>query len=144
MKTALSHQLEIDDTSRMRNVVAAVVAASLLVAPRAHAEPPGAQAVTMYPVRVNDALYDGGIGMMGVGSVALFVGVVGWLGSTNKDGSQCLGLCGDHSAIAFGSVALLGLTSMLVGSPLAIVGGRRVSRVTASVGPTGGALRVTF
>jgi len=125
----------------MRKLVAAISFASILVAaPSADAQ----TRVSLYPARQSDALFDAGIGMAGVGSIAMFVGVVGWSTQHNADGSQCFWSCSDHAAIAFGSIGLLGLGAALVGMPLAIIGGRRVLRVAASVGPTGGALRVTF
>ena len=125
----------------MRNVVAAIVSASILVAPRADAQ---ASQVSLYPARYNDALFNAGIGMASIGSVAAFIGVVGWSSQHNADGSQCFWSCSDHAAIAFGSIGLLGLAAALVGIPFVIIGGRHVTRVAASVGPTGGALRVTF
>jgi MYXO-CTERM domain-containing protein len=59
----------------------------------------------------------------------------------------CLFTCSSSQTSAgeaFGALALAGLGVAAVGLPLVIIGGRHVTRVTASVGPAGGALRVTF
>jgi hypothetical protein len=92
-------------------------------------------------VRQSDGLFIGGLTIVGVGAAMMFGGLAGVM-------SSCFVFCSpseQSSSGAWAAVMLSGLAlGVVVGMPMAVIGGHRVNRVSASIGPTGGSLRVTF
>lgn len=128
-------------------VVGGVLALTLIALPeRAHADDTR-KAPEM--VRYDDGIFAVGftIGVASsiVSGIALIAGMSTW-NCFGADSPKMNCTSGDISAAnTAGAVVLAGLgTALFIGLPLALWGMHEVPRVTAGVGPTGGALRVTF